>query len=568
MPKAPAADVEVGAFVARTTAELASIARPAVVVIPDQNTWNDYGRRYYATLVVLTPEGGDRDASFTFRLMFEGSGDTDVALRGMLTAAGRPIPLPDIITPFCSLLSEASDYGAIIALLGFDAGIIALRHLRDVVLAEIENESQHDREAMQLSNSVEFHVGVIRSSGRYTALRRGGRYLRPYQPPEVEDSASSFSITARLPGSDLPVEVEFDFSPDEIFEDRICLLIGRNGVGKTQLINALIYALTESNRGDEPADGLDPVLSPKPPVSRTIVFSSANSDPYPRKIAPWRGIDYDYRAMAHDMMPLGAPFMASILDCMRDDGATFGGDSRYTRFSLLEFVLDRLGLFRRLYLPLKADADASDFISSVELHGTRYVSIKQRLNERQENELIAAVDRERSAIMLSNSMEVRSLSSGEVAMMQFCAHAVAAIEPGSLLLLDEPETHLHPNFVTEFMDILQDLLARTRSIAIVASHSAYVLREVPRQRVNVLYVEGSTTLTVQPRLQTFGGNIEELSRFVFQDGEVSPRHRRRLEEWALSNAESLDMDGILERYGDRLSPMTLSIIARTLRGRV
>ncbi|MDP1738041.1 MAG: AAA family ATPase [Caulobacter sp.] len=54
------------------------------------------------------------------------------------------------------------------------------------------------------------------------------------------------------------------------------------------------------------------------------------------------------------------------------------------------------------------------------------------------------------------------LSSGELAMFRFAAQAVAAIEQGGPLLFDEPETRLQPNFVSDFMDVLQDLLNRPR----------------------------------------------------------------------------------------------------------
>ena len=151
-------------------------------------------------------------------------------------------------------------------------------------------------------------------------------------------------------------------------------------------------------------------------------------------------------------------------------------------------------------------------------------------------------------------------------MIQFAAQAAASVENGSLLLLDEPETHLHPNYVSQFMDLLQDLLARTRSVAIIATHSAYVLREVPRQRVTVLSRdEDGRILADRPRMQTFGANIDDLSQFVFIDSAVSARYRERLETWGKIEGREIGIDGIIERYGDQLSSTTLSIVAHAIR---
>jgi energy-coupling factor transporter ATP-binding protein EcfA2 len=110
------------------------------------------------------------------------------------------------------------------------------------------------------------------------------------------------------------------------------------------------------------------------------------------------------------------------------------------------------------------------------------------------------------------------LSSGQLTFIRFAANACLHIENGTMVLIDEPETHLHPNYVSDFIRLLDTLLAQTGSFAILATHSAYFVREVTRSQVIVLrQVADNRVETVSPRLKTLGADIGEISHFVFED---------------------------------------------------
>ena len=149
-------------------------------------------------------------------------------------------------------------------------------------------------------------------------------------------------------------------------------------------------------------------------------------------------------------------------------------------------------------------------------------------------------------------------------MLRFAAQAASTIEQGSLILLDEPETHLHPNFISNLMEILDSLLQSTGSIAIIATHSAYVVRETPRDRVNVLTLENRQIRIDRPRMQTFGATIDSISQFVFGDTTISHNFQKTLSEWADQTGRELGIDGVIEQYGAQLNSESLSFIARRL----
>jgi energy-coupling factor transporter ATP-binding protein EcfA2 len=158
----------------------------------------------------------------------------------------------------------------------------------------------------------------------------------------------------------------------------------------------------------------------------------------------------------------------------------------------------------------------------------------------------------------------RELSSGEVAMLRFTSQSIAAIETGSLLLLDEPETHLHPKFISDLIEVLYSLLKATKSIAIIATHSAYIVREVSRENVKILSLEDGILSFDTPRMQTFGASIDTISQFAFGDTNEQHHFQRVLVDWAQSVEPEIGLNGIITEFGKHSNPESLSFIARSL----
>ncbi len=533
----------------------AELGRPAIVIVPDYNTWNDFGYRLYADMHVLR---SDREEVRSIRLMFEGEGNTASYLDSLFAPAVPVLLATNIPKRICSLQRKTESYRDLVAEVGFARAVAVLRVLGDAVLLTLED---NDLARLTLIRSERFHAAMVRNAEEYRAFRRGGQHLRPSPIAEVEDAATSFELRPPLPGNDLLDPLAFDFEPDPLFDDRVGVLIGRNGIGKTQSLLALILGLTTSNAAAAGA------LNPIPQVRRVLMFSSVPSDPYPKSILPWLSIDYEYHPVAIDTLPLGRPFILSLVDCVRDDGALFGsGEEERDRHRLLRKTLRELGVWDGLHVPLTSPPEGANdqFRDTVQLDGLPYYRLDAIGGEYRIVTFLSRIDLTRPAVVLGTSGQPRHLSSGELAMLQFAAQAIASIERGSLLLFDEPETHLHPNYVSEFMDMLQELLKQTQSIAIIATHSAYVVREVPRRRVIILRQTGGGIEVVHPRLQTFGANVDAVSQFVFGDTLISHRYQHVLKRWANTEGRALGLDGVIKGYGEQLNPETLSFIARVI----
>ncbi|HDS1524567.1 TPA: AAA family ATPase, partial [Stenotrophomonas maltophilia] len=131
------------------------------------------------------------------------------------------------------------------------------------------------------------------------------------------------------------------------------------------------------------------------------------------------------------------------------------------------------------------------------------------------------------------------------------------IENGSLVLLDEPETHLHPNLISSFCSLLEKTLRATGSSAVIATHSAYFVREVFREQVTVINRTGNFTEIVKPRLRTFGADIGAISRFVFGEEDESRLAHQLMRQIVSHEA---DWDTVYTKYKDELSMELLGAI--------
>ncbi|PJN92440.1 hypothetical protein CNY89_29680, partial [Amaricoccus sp. HAR-UPW-R2A-40] len=74
----------------------------------------------------------------------------------------------------------------------------------------------------------------------------------------------------------------------------------------------------------------------------------------------------------------------------------------------------------------------------------------------------------------------KKMSSGHAIIILTLTQLVAQVQEKSLVLMDEPESHLHPPLLSAFIRSLSRLLHRQNGVAIIATHSPVVLQEIPR----------------------------------------------------------------------------------------
>lgn len=109
----------------------------------------------------------------------------------------------------------------------------------------------------------------------------------------------------------------------------------------------------------------------------------------------------------------------------------------------------------------------------------------------------------------------RDMSSGHKIVLLSLAGLVNRVAEKTLVLIDEPETHLHPPLLSAYIRAVSKLLIELNGVAVVATHSPVVLQEVPQSCVWKLNRQGNSFRIDRPTVETFGENVGTLTREAF-----------------------------------------------------
>ena len=120
-----------------------------------------------------------------------------------------------------------------------------------------------------------------------------------------------------------------------------------------------------------------------------------------------------------------------------------------------------------------------------------------------------------------------------------------------LIVFLDADDVLEPDMVKHSLAALQKL---GDSFALIATHSPLVIQEIPSKRVIVFERNGNTTEAKQLPGETFGENLSDLTRHIFETYEIPSHYKKVLRNIARDNS-----------YEDALScfPKGLSMNARS-----
>ena len=109
----------------------------------------------------------------------------------------------------------------------------------------------------------------------------------------------------------------------------------------------------------------------------------------------------------------------------------------------------------------------------------------------------------------------KKLSSGHAILLLIITKLIELVEEKTVVLIDEPEGHLHPPLLATFIRCLSEILNSRNAVALITTHSPIVLQEVPRRAAWILQRSGREVAIAHPRIETFGENIGVLTNEVF-----------------------------------------------------
>lgn len=284
-----------------------------------------------------------------------------------------------------------------------------------------------------------------------------------------------------------PPTLTFLVEPNSYPPTNVHVLVGRNGAGKTRCIQTLINAVLSRASEASPPGILERLGTNQDEWAFTGLVSVSFS--------------------AFDEFE--APPAAAHLNIR----AGFIGLRNYE-------VVDGQG---REALKTKDDL-ATDFVRSFaickeEPRRSRWVRAVQTLAS---DPLFAEVEIERFLLIEGEGWEdavrhaFKKLSSGHSIVLLTTTRLVELVDESTLVVLDEPEGHLHPPLLAAFVRAVSDLLVSRNGVALISTHSPVVLQEVPMSCVWMLRRSRTIAQVERPPTETFGESAGVLTRAVFR----------------------------------------------------
>lgn len=112
-------------------------------------------------------------------------------------------------------------------------------------------------------------------------------------------------------------------------------------------------------------------------------------------------------------------------------------------------------------------------------------------------------------------ISISRLSSGELALFVRIMEISLYIERDTLILIDEPETHLNPYWINQYYYLLKECFANLNCHFIIASQSPIVVGMFNKEQVFYLKSEDDRISVKVLEEETFMNNIDNILSFVF-----------------------------------------------------
>lgn len=438
--------------------------------------WSKYCTQFY--LVLVSPDGTMHDI-----------GSVKIGELGLKPhSAGSDIPAkhrrPNLPSNFEWLdkqffsVGQDEEYYANLSNLGDEIREQVLGGLRDVAFDEESWDKAKDEYVMTES----LLRAVTRSTveGQFRRMAHGDARLTHYE--------FSYSPPKRLGDGAPPFILNFFVDPESPIPTNVHVLIGRNGVGKTRLLSLMTKALVakdalakQSGKFELNERGINIGDFANVVAVSFSAFDEAELLPERNSAADSIGFSY-----------IGLRGWA-------DDSPTASIKPKSPAMLATEFVNSlqecRIGARRRRWIDVITTLQSDPVFKAAQL-----------------TTMIDSDKEERGEILKT----FKALSSGHKIVLLTLTRLVEKVEERTLVLIDEPEGHLHPPLLSAMTRAISELLVKRNGVAIVATHSPIILQEVPKSCTWIIDRTLSVSKAERPSIETFAESVGILSREVFQ----------------------------------------------------
>lgn len=473
-----------------------------------QDNWNDHSFMTLYHLYLSVPE-------FSGRI-----GQVKILRRGQTKADGLLLPVGPLITlgsDFVSLGQDLDYYERLAGLPGV---------LRAEVLGALRDALAFPEHAAGFMEEPGWNTALLRDIDWQT-FRRDAAVLLERDYDRVARLGLELSFQVR--GWADPLKLSFDapgdpFSRDTTaaLPDRVAVLIGRNGSGKSTLISRLARILhaSQKDRASETLQALGEITPKGIGFTRVVNLAYSAFDAFQIP-----GLGYSEQKQIVDEMARGAGrYHYCGLRNLRHEVMSAEGIG-----DIDGAPIQPLGLDRQQKIDLKSsEALSAEFGATVAhiLAAERHELFAQVCRILATDASFADLGPEPAAAIIGAPVQqFNGWSTGHKIVMHAAASLVAYTEPKSIVLFDEPESHLHPPLLAALMHAMRLVLRRNDAFAVVATHSPVVVQETLARHIAVVRRSAETRIR-PPALETYGESIGEITHEIFGlDAEATDFHK-------------------------------------------
>lgn len=393
---------------------------------------------------------------------------------------------------YCSLGQDTSYYSNIKKVLGDDAKAFLYAMKDAAVFSSISDD---------FINDSGFRHSLLRDNSADTALNIGRYVLAGFDP----DDRVNFTYKTRLayaPNFDFNIKFDFGKINQEDNFNRVIAIIGENGVGKTSLLSNLAKSIAKQQKD---------CFQPHYPIFTKVVAASYSVFD--------RFYDIDARAFNFEY-------------CGMHNNA--GG----------------LMTLEQLKARHKRNTETINALN-------RGKNLKKFLGNILPNEMLEDLF-ENGSIFKYNVYKdyYGKMSSGQTMLTNLIIDITANVRSNCLIMIDEPEVHLHPNAITQIINVVNLVCERFSSCCIMATHSPLVIQSLLSRNVLIMErdVDGMPVVR-QMRVESLGENLTTINEEIFSNGQRDKYYRRLIEK-AVEGKES--MEQVLQELQNGDLPMSLT----------
>lgn len=345
-------------------------------------------------------------------------------------------------------------------------------------------------------------ISISTVKGQFNRIADGGAVLTDYDFKYILPDTDI--ITGEKQHLDFKVDAENNTPSSNIH-----VLIGNNGIGKTTIIKGMLHALLFKNDSENYGKietGWGETFS-----NIVNISFSAFDDPICQVDIPDNKVPYTY---------------IGLIYAQYDENGNRNRYARYNQLPILFYenfyriiksntkkelwnrsieILETDSTFRDLHIKEWGKKDLKKYALIQEKFPMKIDESKTQYKNRLEQEYYQAIVNEYFS----------KLSSGHKNILLTLVSLVNYVEEKTLVILDEPEEHLHPPLVAALICALSVLLTYRNGVAIIASHSPVIVQEVPRKCVWKIRRKGKYRIFDRPEIETFGENLGELTTEIF-----------------------------------------------------